>query len=97
MWLRRWCVPGWGPCAVEPLPLDPAGSVAVGPAAALVEDDEGGMTFVWGMAAGCWAAGDVVGRRLAAVSLVVTKAARHGEVAQAFGVDTDTLRCWRRA
>ena len=81
----------------RPLPLVPAGSVAVGPAAVLVENDEGGLTFIWGMASSCWAAGDIVGRRLAAVSLVVTKAARHFEVAEAFGVDNDTLRSWRRA
>lgn len=69
----------------------------IGPAACLVEDDEGGMTFIWGMASSYWKTGDVVGRRLAAVTLVVTKAARHGEVAKAFGVDYDTLRIWRRA
>jgi prepilin-type processing-associated H-X9-DG protein len=71
--------------------------VEIGPAACLVEDDEGGMTFIWGMASSCWKTGDVVGRRLAAVTLVATKAARHGEVAKAFGVDYDTLRIWRRS
>ena len=81
----------------QPLPLVPASSVSVGPAAALVENDEGGAVLIWGMAASCWASGDVVGRRLAAVSLVVTKAAHHYEVAEAFGVDDDTLRNWRRA
>lgn len=81
----------------QPLPLVPAGSVSVGPAAALVENDEGGAVLIWGMAASCWAVDDVVGRRLAAVSLVVTKAAHHYEVAEAFGVDDDTLRNWRRA
>ena len=81
----------------QPLPLRPAGSVEIGPAACLVEDDEGGMTFIWGMASSYWKTGDVVGRRLAAVTLVATKAARHGEVAKAFGVDYDTLRIWRRA
>lgn len=69
----------------------------MGPAAGLVETDEGGMTFIWGMATSCWGVGDVVGRRLAAVNLVATGAARHYEVAAAFGVDTDTLREWRRA
>jgi len=81
----------------QPLPLRPAGSVPIGPAAALAEDAEGGMTFIWGMASSCWNAGDVVGRRLAAVTLVATKAARHAEVAKAFDVDCDTLRIWRRA
>ena len=82
----------------QPLPLRPAGSVEIGPAACLVEDDEGGMTFIWGMASSYWKTGDVVGQQLlAAVALVATKAARHGEVAKAFGVDYDTLRIWRRA
>ena len=81
----------------QPLPLRPAGSVGIGPAACLVEDDEGGMTFIWGMASSYWKTGDVVGRRLAAVTLLATKAARHGEVARAFEVDDDTLRIWRRA
>ena len=81
----------------QPLPLRPAGSMAIGPAASMLEDDQGGMTFVWGMANSCWNAGDVVGWRLAAVTLVATKAAHHGEVAEAFGVDPDTLRKWRRA
>ena len=81
----------------QPLPLRPAGSVEIGPAACLLEDDEGGMTLIWGMASSYWKTGDVVGRRLAAVTLVATKAARHGEVAKAFCVDDDTLRIWRRA
>ena len=76
----------------QPLPLRPAGSVEIGPAACLVEDDKGGMTFIWGMASSYWKTGDVVGRRLAAVTLLATKAARHGEVAKAFEVDYDTLR-----
>jgi len=69
----------------RPLPLRPAGSVSVGPAAGLVETDEGGMTFIWGMASSCWGAGDVVGRRLAAVNLVTTGAVLHREVVEAFG------------
>ncbi|MHB8289595.1 MAG: hypothetical protein ACYDEY_10235 [Acidimicrobiales bacterium] len=62
----------------QPLPLRPAGSVAIGPAVSMIEDGQGGMTFGWGMASSCWNAGDVVGRRLAAVTLVATKAAHHG-------------------
>jgi len=50
-----------------------------------VETDEGGMTFIWGMASSCWGAGDVVGRRLAAVNLVTTGAVLHREVVEAFG------------
>lgn len=81
----------------QPLPLRPAGSVSLGPAVSLVEGDSGGVVFVWGMATWCWAAGDVVGRRLAAVGLVATEAASTIEVAAGFGVDTDSVRRWRRA
>jgi hypothetical protein len=43
----------------QPLLLSPAGSVEIGPAVCLVEDDEGGMIFVWGMASSFWKTGDV--------------------------------------
>ena len=69
----------------------------IGAAVALVENDDGGLVLIWGMAASCWASGDVTGRRLAAVSLVVTGSARHYEVAGGFGVNSDTLRDWRRS
>src|SRR6266508_3279599 len=81
----------------QPLPLVPAGSVSVAPGVDLLEVEAGGVVFVWGRATSCFDAGDVVGRRLAAVQLVETGAARHGEVADAFGVTPVTLRCWRRA
>ena len=63
----------------------------------LVENDQGGVVFIWGMAAWCWERDDVVGRRLAAVSLVETEAAGPGEVATAFGVTYETVRQWRQA
>lgn len=69
----------------------------VGPAVALIDGEAGGAVFIWGMAAGFWAAGDIVGRRLAAVGLVVTGAALKQEVAAAFGVHGNTLRNWRLA
>lgn len=81
----------------QPLPLRPAGSVPIGPAAALFEDGEGGVVFVWGMASWCWPSGDVVSRRLAAVGLVATGAATRTEVAAGFGVDFDSVRRWSRA
>lgn len=81
----------------QPLPLVPAGSVMIGPAVALVENDEGGVVFIWGMASSCWTSGDVVGRRLAAVSLVVTASAHRYQVAQGFGVHHNTLRDWVQA
>lgn len=50
---------------------------------------------MYGMAAWCWEPDDVVGRRLAAVQLVLTGAALPGEVARAFGVAYESLRRWR--
>ena len=81
----------------RPLPLHPAGSVEVNQAVHLIENDQGGVVFIWGMAAWCWERDDVVGRRLAAVSLVETEAAGPGEVATAFGVTYETVRQWRQA
>jgi len=62
----------------------------------LVENEAGGVVVLWGMPTWCWEAGDVVGRRLAAVQLVETGAATRTEVAAAFGVSTDAARCWSR-
>ena len=81
----------------QQLPLAPAGSVAVAPGVDLLEVDEGGVVFVWGRATWCWEPRDVMARRLAAVQLVETRSARHGEVAAGFGTDPDTLRRWRGA
>jgi transposase len=78
-----------------PLPIAPSGGTGVGAGVDLVENDEGGAVFVWGAATWCWDAGDVVGRRLAAVQAVETGAAQHQEVAEAFVVDEVTLRRWR--
>ncbi len=80
----------------QPLALAPAGSVSVAPGVDLLEVDAGGVVFMWGRAAWCWDAGDVVGRRLAAVQLVETGSARHGEVMAAFAIADVTLRSWRR-
>jgi len=80
----------------QALPLSPAGSVRVAPGVDVLEVDAGGAVFVWGRVAWCWDDGDVVGRRLAAVQLVATRSARHGEVAAAWGTDPETLRRWRR-
>jgi hypothetical protein len=81
----------------RPLPLRPAGSVAVGHGVDLLETEDGAVVFLFGMAAWCWEPTDVVGRRLAAVSLLATKAASSVDIACAFDVDTDTLRRWSRA
>jgi len=81
--------------AQPPLPLAPvAGAVSIGEAAALVEDGDGGRVFLRGELVYAWSADDVPLRRLAAVQLVVNKAARVGDVAAAFGVDTGTLWRW---
>lgn len=68
------------------LSLLPAEARSVGPSAGLVEGTEGGVVFVFGLATFTYAAGDDIGRRLAAVSLVKTKVATAVEVAAAFGV-----------
>ena len=81
--------------AQPPLPVAPvAGAVSIGEAAALVEDGDGGRVFLRGELVYAWSADDVPLRRLAAVQLVVNKAARVGDVAAAFGVDTGTLWRW---
>ena len=36
----------------RPLPLEPAGSVAVTPGVQLLENDQGGVVFLWGMRLG---------------------------------------------
>ncbi|MEK6278704.1 MAG: putative transposase [Actinomycetota bacterium] len=79
-----------------PLPLAPGGSLRVAEGVAFLEDGEGsGSVFLWGMAAWSWGGQDRVARRLAAVQLVESKAARQRQVAAAFGVNEDTLIIWR--
>jgi len=82
--------------AQAPLPLAPAGAVLIGDAAAVIQDSEGGRVFIRGELTFVWDAGDELGRRLAAVQLVRTKAARVSQVAAAFGVGTVTLWRWRK-
>jgi transposase len=77
-----------------PLPLVPQDARAVGAAAAIVEDAEGGRVFVHGNLAYAWDAGDSAGRRFAAVSMVRIKAATQLEVAEAFGVKPASVRRW---
>ncbi len=81
----------------QPLPLHPSGSVRISDAADLVETDEGGAVFLWGMAVSCWDDGDVVARRMAAVQLVVTGAATQVEVGAGFGAGEATLQRWTAA
>lgn len=81
---------------MQPLPLAPGGSVRVADGVAFLEDADGnGSVFLWGMAAWSWGAGDRPARRLAAVQLVNSRAARQRQVAEAFGVVEDSLVRWR--
>ncbi|MFN2506670.1 MAG: putative transposase [Acidimicrobiales bacterium] len=79
-----------------PVPAAPAGSSPVANGVDVHESDDGGVVFVWGMATWCWQPVDVAARRLAAVQLVETGAARPVEVCAAFGTDDVTLWRWRR-
>jgi transposase len=94
-----------GPVAIEaqtlavsqPLPLVPRGSIRVSDAVWLTEDDVGnGSALVWGHVAWSWQASDQAARRLAAVQLAEVKGLFRRQVAQAFGVDEDTLLSWRQ-
>lgn len=78
------------PVTVEP------GAVAIGAAASLVEDAEGGRVFLHGQLVYAWDAGDTATRRFAAAKLADMKAAAVADVAAAFGVDPGTLWLWRR-
>ena len=56
-----------------PPSLRPDGAIAIGDAACLVGDEQGGAVFVWGTLWSSWQAGDEAGRRLVAVQLVIAK------------------------
>jgi hypothetical protein len=80
------------------LPLMPADAVTIGPLAGLLEDpDVGGAVYVCGLVTFSFAAGDELGRRLAAVQLVTTKIATAAAVAAAFRVGAVTLWRWTAA
>jgi len=84
--------------AMPPLPLVPPGSLHVAEGVAFLEGEGGtGSVFLWGMAAWQWESGDSAARRLAAVQLVNSKAARQRDVAEAFGVHENSLVRWRSA
>jgi len=80
-----------------PLPLPRPNAVVVAVGVELEEDEAGGAVFVWGNAAWCWQPGDGAARRLAAVQLVATGAAGQRRVAEAFGVNENTVWRWRQA
>ncbi len=83
--------------ADPPLAWVPGEAVPVGLAGGVVEDAEGGRVFLHGNLVFAWDAGDEAGRRLAAVQLVRTQAARAMDVAAAFGVDPYTVSRWSKA
>ena len=81
---------------VQPLPLVPAGSVAVADGVSLLEDEESsGTVFIWGQATWTWDGSDPGARRLAAVQLVNSGAASQRQVAAAFGANETTVWRWR--
>lgn len=88
MGLRKVCV--------VPLPISVEGTEAIADGVELIDGADGGMVFLSGMGAWCWGGGDVVARRLAAVSLANAGYASHGEVADGFGLSRSTLWRWRR-
>ena len=79
-----------------PVPAAPPGSVPVAPGVDMIEGDEGGVVFLWAMAAWCWSPTDVASRRLAALQLVSTRSASRAAVAVAFGVDETSLWRWQQ-
>ncbi len=79
-----------------PIPAAPPGSVPVAPGVDMIEGDEGGVVFLWTMAAWCWSPTDVATRRLAALQLVATRSASRAAVAMAFGVNDTSLWRWQQ-
>jgi hypothetical protein len=80
------------------LPVLPdLGAVLMGERAALLENATGGKVFINGQLAYVWGARQDGLRRLAASQLVDTGAAQVNEVAAAFGVNTESLRRWRKS
>lgn len=79
------------------LPLiEDLGAVLIGASAALLENEtHGGMVFLNGQLCWGWDACQDDLRRLAAVQLVRTGAARVNEVAAGFGATPESLRRWR--
>ncbi|WP_113716993.1 putative transposase [Arthrobacter dokdonensis] len=73
------------------------GGVLMGEHAALLENEVGGKVFINGQLAYVWGAGQDGLRRLAASQLVDTGAAQVNEVAAGFGVNTESLRRWRKS
>jgi len=81
-----------------PLPLLPHDAAEIAPGVGVVAGPDGaGVVWVHGLATFAWDAGDEAARRLAAVQLVLLKAATQVQVAQAFGVIPVSVWRWARA
>ena len=79
-----------------PLPLVPKETTPIGDSAGIYEDERGGAVFIWGNVVYTWGPGDEALRRLAAVQLVETGAARPIDVSRAFEVKPNSLWRWRK-
>ena len=79
-----------------PLPLLPAGAAEIAPGVGLLTGEDGGLAIVHGLVTFAWDVGDEAGRRLAAVQLVLLRAASQGQVTEAFEVDPATIWRWTR-
>ncbi len=79
-----------------PLPLVPKETTPIGDSAGIYEDERGGAVFIWGNVVYTWGPGDEPLRRLAAVQLVETGAARPIDVSRAFEVKPNSLWRWRK-
>ncbi len=73
------------------------GGTLIGEHAALFDDEAGGRIFINGQLAYVWGADQHGMRRLAASQLVETGVAQVNEVAAGFGVNTESLRRWRKS
>ena len=81
-----------------PLPWLPDGAAEVARGVGLVAGEDGsGAVWVHGMLTFCWEPGDEAGRRLAALQLVQTGAAKVKEVAAAWDADPSTVWQWKKA
>ena len=81
-----------------PLPLLPRDAAEIAPGVGVVAGpDGGGVVWVHGLATFAWDAEDEAARRLAAVQLVLLKAATQVQVAQAFGVIPVSVWRWAKA
>lgn len=73
------------------------GARLIGDRAALLENENGGKVFINGQLAFVWEPGQDGVRRFAASQLVDSGVAQVNEVAAGFGINTESLRRWRKS